>query len=126
MYKFNIHPCSDVWIKCIIWEDLESMRKFTKRYEDGKTGDHKGFFYGPPYRFKDGELINRKAGEIHLVEGEFGVGVVSHEIQHFVTQWEDIMNWDTMGDEWEEVAYLTGDLNCEFWIEYYRRNPDEE
>ena len=127
MYSFHIHPVINTWIKCYIWEDLEAMREYTKRYEGGEYGNRSGYFYAPSYRFNsDMRLINRKLGEIHLVDGHFGAGVVAHEIQHFVSTYQRNMNWDVIGDEWEIVAYLCGDLNREFWEEYYKRNKAEE
>ena len=89
---------------------------------DGDKGEQ-ACFYAPDYYFyEDGDrLITRKVAEIHLTEGYYGVGIVAHEIQHFLSHWQDAMRWDIIREEWEKMADLAGKLNSEFWVEFYKR-----
>ena len=123
--KWNIHPGDGAWIECYIWDDIESMLDATESRLEHSGRDHLACFIGiPEYTFRDDDtLVQRKLGEIHLVDGEFGAGIVAHEIQHFITQYSNRLGWETWraDGEWETVAYLAGDLTHQFWNNFYER-----
>ena len=56
-------------------------------------------------------------GEIHLTLEHLGVGVVAHELMHFIFSW--IQTIEEIEDE--EVCTLMGELNRKFWLAYYDR-----
>jgi len=121
--SWNLHPGEGTWVEVHVWLDVESMRDATEhRLQDGGR-EHLACFLGKPYRFRGDDLITRKLGEIHLVRGEFGAGIVAHELQHFITQYSVRLNWDTdnVYGEWETIAYLAGDLTNQFWNGFYER-----
>ena len=80
-----------------------------------------GCYLGKVWKFRDNELVNRKLGEIHLVNGEFGAGVFAHELQHFLVDWIKAMKWTRglLKKYWEDIAYMAGDLTTEFWNNFY-------
>ena len=129
MKKWNLHPGNGTWIECYTWLDKESMHDATeKRLQDGGR-EHLACFLGiPAYTFRDDDtLVQRKLGEIHLVEGEFGAGIVAHELQHFIVQYTSRLGWDVMdaNGEWETIAYLAGNLTAQFWNEFYQYSEVE-
>ena len=87
------------YLDIFIWPDVVSMREFTQ--QSGKC------------------MACYNAGEIHLVEGEFGAGIFAHELQHFIQDWISKNDLDPMNGSWEEIAYLAGDMTTDFWNWFY-------
>lgn len=128
IHKWNLHPAKNKWIACYIWPTPETMRSAIKHYliNSRCEVDTVAYFFAPEYHFDDetNRLLTRKLGEIHLAEENYGVGVVAHEIQHFLSHWQEQMGWDVTGDERETISKLAGDLHNEFWNERFERYND--
>ena len=107
-------------LSVFIWPDVEKMRKFTE-----VEGDHHGFFAQPEIVVKNGKVNGGDVGYIHLVNDEFGAGIFAHELQHFMQTWIMVNDYDPVGNDWEDVAYLAGYLTKEFW-DYFYEAFDEE
>ena len=58
---------------------------------------------------------SRKVGEIHLVAGQYGAGVVAHECLHAVLHWLDYQSIDRQLED-EDLCMQLGALVSEFWI----------
>lgn len=113
--SWNLHPGEGRWISCHIWDNAEEMREATELGEP----TYEGCWVGNLWYLRDDELITRKLGEIHLVDGCFGVGVVAHEIQHFLSCWQDFKGWEIIGKNFEDIAYLAQKLTNDFWNRFY-------
>ena len=61
------------------------------------------------------KVTNRTVGIIHLVSGEYGVGVFSHELQHFIQSWLYVKGIDGYEEGWEEVPKLVEWIQREYW-----------
>jgi len=97
-----------------IWPDVKSMRKFT---EEG--GDHDAFFAHPEIVVENGKVRGGDVGYIHLVLNKFGAGTFAHELQHFLQTWIMVNDYDPVGNDWEDIAYLAGYLTTEFFNNYW-------
>ncbi len=124
LHKWNLHPAKNKWITCYIWPTFEAMESArARRLGISADSDTAAYFLAQEYVLdvERDEIITRKVGEIHLVEENFGVGLIAHEIQHFLSHWQETMGWDVTGNEWEKISNLAGGLHNEFWNEYYKR-----
>ena len=122
--KWNIHPGKGTWLTCYVWDGFGEMRAYLVGKEPDFWGDTVACYLGCGWRFTgDGDLISRKLGELHFVNGEFGAGIFAHELQHFLTNWVVLLEWekDLLKERFEEIAYLAGDLTREFWECFYKR-----
>ena len=109
IYKWNLHPAKNKWLECYIWPTLETMRSArNRRLNISGDSDTIAYFIAPEYVLDvdSDKIISRKLGEIHLVEEHFGSGVVAHEIQHFLSHWQETMGWDVTGKEWARYSTL--------------------
>lgn len=125
--KFRIRPRPSTWIDCWIWNDLESMRQYVqKKHPDWNDKTYDACYLPVSWHFKNKCLVTRKLGEIHFYVGQMGVGIVSHEIQHFLSDWVEAWGWDCTGENFEDIAYLAGSLNTQFWVEFYKQFKPQE
>ena len=121
--KWRIHPGHGTWLDCFVWETTEQMHDFVQQEREINWEKNYGACYlGKDWHFRDGDLVTRKLGEIHLVNGKFGAGIFAHELQHFLTCFVKYMGWTRgiMKKHWEDIAHLAGDLTREFWEEFYK------
>lgn len=72
-------------------------------------------------RVGDDVYIPAMYGEVHLVLGELGVGVVAHELMHCVLNWMSEIEIDEEG-----ICLLVGELNRKFWNKFYQIYELEE
>lgn len=107
----------------LIFPSLEEMFAHGTRVGVENSEKTRGLFVGLNHRVgvedDDPAIISRSIGHICLVEGEFGAGIFAHELQHFLSNWADSACWDVTGDNFEDIAYLAGDLTNDFWTKYY-------
>ena len=113
-----------------VWADQASMKAYL---EDEGNDDYVGHYQGHVYlQHKETKL--RKAeqpyvGDIHLVDGHLNVGVVAHEICHFILDW--IRMWKLEGvylgsgtATEERIATIFGEVVRKyaewFWEEIYQ------
>ena len=123
---FKLHVPRNHKLIVYIWPTLESMREKIKAlpgYEEGgkKVG---GYFHAPRTRIRLGRhnVVKRKVvAQIHLAKDKFGAGVFAHELQHFMSHWSVIKNYDLTGKDWERVPTLAGNLTMQFWRAYYEK-----
>lgn len=64
-------------------------------------------------------VANTTVGQIHLVKGKFGAGIFAHELQHFLSWWSVVKEYDLIGRDWERVSTLAGKLTSKFWKLFY-------
>ena len=68
----------------------------------------------------------RKVGEIHLVKGNYGVGVIAHDCLHAVFHWLMFRTVEEIQEiEEEELCVQLGVIVKEFWIKHYAKNKKE-
>ena len=60
-------------------------------------------------------LDDFEVAEMHLIRGCFGVGIIAHELMHFVLFWNMVHNEQ---DE-EVICQLVGFVNANFWSAFY-------
>ena len=61
-----------------------------------------------------------KQAELHLVTGRFGVGVVVHELTHYLFHWlYEFEVGDNEGDD-EKACLAMGEWNSKFWNKFYK------
>jgi len=110
--KFN----KDHYIRVFIWESIERLcevngikkangyARSTSHFINKKTGEH---------------LFARKWGEIHLVAGQYGVGVAAHEIWHIISFWAMAHDWNFKSQN-ERMARLIETVTRNFWNGHYK------
>lgn len=124
--KWNIHPGKGTWLVCYVWDTIEELRDLAASKEVEKAWDAHACYIGDDWRFhvsKKGKttLKSRKLGEVHFFLDAIGAGVVAHELQHFISHWVDVMDWDVGDKHFEPVSRLVGDLTNQFWNAFYDR-----
>ncbi len=111
---------------CYVWDTIEELRGLAASKDVEKAWDAHACYIGEDWRIRvlvDGEtlLISRKLGEMHFFIDALGAGVVAHELQHFISHWVNVMDWDVGDKHFEPVSRLIGRLTREFWNEFYVR-----
>ena len=138
LYKFDVPTTADHFLTFRVWSDIDTLRSVvTPRHPEWSGDEYLACYLGTRWRYDvksngTSTLKSKKLGEIHLAEGEFGVGIVSHEIQHFINSWIDhlydtLVNWPKKPKTFrptdephnEDIAYLAGHINRVFWERYY-------
>jgi hypothetical protein len=124
---FKLHVPKRHKIVVYIWPTLEAMRERIKNLPGYEPDDVKayGYFHAPRMRIrysKPHNVVMRKVvGQIHLAKNEFGAGTFAHELQHFMSWWSVIKDYELVGRDWERVSYLAGNLTTQFWVAYRKR-----
>lgn len=124
----NSHPLASVALRfhrrhvlmVFVWPTLKAMRHALQK-KSGKV-EHKtlGYFHAPITKIKArGVVVNKIVGEIHLTKNRFGAGIFAHELQHFISWWCNVKDLDPMGEHWEYIPKLAGDLTNKFWTWFY-------
>ena len=94
-------------------------------YEEALSGAGSKELQGSYACFKASPVRHdsRKVGEIHLVEGNYGVGVVAHEALHAVFHWLDYIPGSEFMEKVDDEALCRelGRLCSEFWTIYYAK-----
>jgi hypothetical protein len=123
---FTLHIPRNHKLMVYIWPTLEAMRNRISKLPGMKVKGTKtavGFFYGPEVKVrktgKRNVVKNKMVGQIHLVKNRFGSEVVSHELQHFLSWWSVVKEYDLIGRDWERVPTLAGKLTGKFWRLFY-------
>lgn len=124
--KWNIHPGKGTWLVCYIWDTIKELRDIAASKEVETAWDAHACYIGADWAIRvlvDGEIVlkSRKLGELHFFLGATGAGVVAHEIQHFISHWVSVMDWDVGEEHFEPVSRLVGELTTAFWIAFYAR-----
>ena len=117
------------YLRIYVWNNLEGMSANVLPGDDPKweSGEYLACYIG-----MDGIedevtkeiLLPKFFGEIHLVLNKFGVGIVAHELTHFLFHWlrshlDTLLDSGTLDDE--AFAILIGNLNKKFWNAFYKR-----
>src|SRR3972149_12287201 len=119
---FNL-PIDDYhYLRVYIWNNLEGMSANVLTGDDAKweTGEYLACYIGME-EFEDEVtkeiFLPKFVGEIHLVLNKFGVGIVAHELTHFLFHWMRMhLNIDD-----EILSLLMGNMNKKFWNAFYKR-----
>lgn len=109
-----------------IWPTLKAMRGKLRKLTGtkGESGTI-AFFHAPRARIGPHNVVlNKVVGQIHLVKGRFGAGIFAHELQHFISWWSTIKNYELIGKDWERVPGLAGNLTSRFWNLFYKKHKD--
>jgi hypothetical protein len=116
--KFDICFKSGKRVEVKVW-------KTRQEYEAALSGAGKDELAGSYACFKASpvRVNSRKVGEIHLVEGNFGAGVVAHECLHAVFHWLNMLPTGTELDD-EAICEGLGQLVSEFWIKLYAKTKE--
>ncbi len=64
--------------------------------------------------------FGNKHAEIHLVTGKFGVGVVAHELTHYLFHWMYEFQPDDDEDNFEKACLMIGNVTSKFWKKFYK------
>ncbi len=111
-------------ILMFIWPTFKGMQKFTDTKKDTLA-----YFCYPEIIVHEGEIVEGDVAYFHFVEDEFGAGIFAHELQHFIQIWIEINElWplvvDQEKDNWENIAYLAGDITTAFWKSFLRNEKE--
>jgi len=123
MKIIELHPSDEYTLKVLIHDTEAELYKAgaEKGFDEEEAKELQAFFYSPPTYYKPNSnwqiAILKESPEIHLIEDWFGVGIFAHELQHFLQFWIDTFDLKPIDDDWENVAYLAGDLTKEFWTQ---------
>src|SRR4030067_3415784 len=110
------------YLRIYVWNNLEGMSANVLTGDDPKweSGEYLACYIGMD-EFEDEvtkEIFFPKFfGEIHLVLNKFGVGIIAHELTHFLLNWMRAFN---ITDD-EPLALVAGDMNKKFWNAFYKR-----
>jgi hypothetical protein len=131
---FNLRINRQHYVEVFIWQDKDSMyaaddfnKEHTKQNNAWSNREGRNFAGQATQLLQAvpngvGKIrIPRKFGEIFIVKDCYGSKVVSHEIAHIVNYWGGTHGWIRDGKDDEKSARLTGNLNGQFWQEYYKR-----
>ena len=123
---FTLHVPRNHKLMVYIWPTLKDMRSEIRKLPGTRVrAIHTavGFFYGPKMKVrktrKRNVVANKIVGQIHLVKDRFHSEVVSHELQHFLSWWSVVKEYDLIGRDWERVSTLAGKLTSKFWQLFY-------
>ena len=121
-------PIDDYYyLKVYIWNNEEGMYANVLQAGDPKwdAGNYLACCLMMPYKLDidTGEKFYPKfQAEIHLVLNEFGVGVVAHELTHWLLYWIEQHPPDLDDiEQVEPICDVMGKLNNKFWLAFYRR-----
>ena len=108
------------YLKVYIWDNEEGMYNniLVSGDPQWESGNYMACFLGMSCTEVDGQtFIPKFFGEIHLVLNKFGVGIVAHELTHF------LLNWlrEHLDSDDEKICLLIGNMNKKFWNAFYRR-----
>lgn len=113
--SFTLNMNADHYVRFYIWRSKEAMQAACPP----GNGDYLGRCIGSVWVLRDEKYIGpRRFGEVHLVIGDHGVGIVAHEIQHLMNYWINFTDWDLEEND-EDIAWLCGEIHRAFWNEYY-------
>jgi hypothetical protein len=120
VYSFTLPMDRKHYVRFYIWESKKAMQAGNSNNfnsDNDYLGSATGNYWG-----QVGKKIHipKRFGEIHLIKGILGVGIVSHEIYHLVIYWADAHGWMPIVKD-EQLALLCGNLNRRFWNEIYRK-----
>jgi hypothetical protein len=125
--KFRLRLNGAHYIHVYIWDSFDAMKENVDLRASQPPAKHDivACFLELPVVTVDGlECLPLKFGEVHLVSGFYGAGVVAHELMHCMLCWIR----DT-GDEDDDEIYATmaGELTRQFWNRHYawREEVDE-
>jgi len=112
------------YLRIYIWNNLEGMSANVLPGGDPKweSGEYLGCFLGMNCtKIDDQVYLPKFFGEIHLVLNKFGVGLVAHEMTHFMFYWAEAqLEIDSPLDD-EDCCLIVGNMNKKFWNAFYRR-----
>jgi hypothetical protein len=111
-YKFK----NEMEVIVTVWNDRQLFLKNSPH--DGL--ECYAFFHPAEYKAEQlptGELkpiYQKYIGEIHLVKGDYGSGVITHECSHACIQWLQ-MSGLNLKDNDEDFCYELGMIVSKFW-----------
>jgi len=114
------------YIRVFVWEDSKSLENAAwdddaRKYHEKKDAHLHGRCDAQWYWNNEGRrLSGKKFGDIHLVQGAIGSGLVAHELQHLTVSWIGFRNWNLEIDN-ERIALFMEKITKRFWIEFYKR-----
>lgn len=120
---FELHVPKQHKLVVYMWGTLREMRQIIRKLPGASYNqkDTLAFFHAPNTEIGAGCVVrNRVVGEIHLVKGYFGAGIFAHELQHFISWWSDIKDYEPLGKDWERIPTLVGKITTQFWKKYYK------
>jgi hypothetical protein len=100
------------FLQIYVWDNLEILHKNTKF----EVNDHLACYIGVPGDREEGLF-----GELHVVIDRFGAGLVAHELEHFVLDYQSYSQLCKIltYEETELLSKLMGDVTNAFWVKYY-------
>ena len=117
--KFKLRIDSFFYLNIYIWNSHEGMR--SNILDDGDPewidGYDACYLAMKDIEMDDEKFLPKLFGEIHLVLNNFGVGIIAHELTHFLLNW--MRAFDITDDE--PLALVAGDMNKKFWNAFYKR-----
>jgi hypothetical protein len=116
VYKFENKMC--VFIR--VWENRQQFLDYSPR------GEMECYAFFHPYEYKgeqfpDGTIkpiYQKEIGEIHLVKGDYGSGVITHECSHACIQWLQMAGLNIKDND-EDFCYELGMIVSKFWKWHY-------
>lgn len=104
-------------VQFFIYKNRKALKKGISKYDNVKNA---AGYYTTCYN--DGLVYS----EIHLDLEIMGSGYVAHEIQHFVQHWIHDNKLKPFKKDWENVAYIAGDLTKDYWARFYELYKEKE
>ena len=123
----RLHPTESHVLRVFIWKSHDDMYYALRNIRHEGEDNYGGYFGVKETRVfveDNGSqtILSKNVGDIHLVLNHFGAGVFAHELQHFMMSWIDNAGWhDILGEYWEPIALLSGDITNEFWTKFYEK-----
>jgi len=118
---FRLPAYEAYYVRVFIWKDVETLREAIDCYVGATKKDYFGYYAGNTIHWKDGVILTKRIGDIHLHLENMGAGTFAHELQHFISDFVTSMGWsdDLTGEYWEPVSWISGEMTKRFWNLFY-------
>ncbi len=126
---WRIYPTEKTWLTCQVWETREEMQKamfnadnpkLKKKIYDYKSSNA-GFQDRANWNSRKESKVSGHLGTFYFHKNCCDIGIITHEIQHFLSHWIVRMKWGRkLTKKYSEpIAEMSENLISQFMKEYY-------
>ena len=111
---------NEMEVDIVVWDDREAFLLYSPHDEMSCYA----FFHPAEYKAEqlpNGKLkpiYQKEVGSIHLVKGDYGSGVITHECSHACIQWLQMSGYNIKDND-EDFCYEIGMMVSKFWQWHY-------
>ena len=118
--SFDYNFKNGMTVNIVVWDDRQAFLL----YSPHDILECYAFFHPAEYKAEQlptGELkpiFQKEVGSIHLVKGDYGSGVITHECCHACVQWLQMSGYNIKDND-EDFCYEVGMMVSKFWKWHY-------